>query len=75
MESQRQFSARESTRVARLKRRFITVPAILLSFSVGAVLFLPTILCAFFADALRKKPFPTVRLLAYGLWWLAIESG
>ena len=75
MESQRQFSARESTRAARLKRRFITVPAILLSFSVGAVLFLPTILCAFFADALRKRPFPTVRLLAYGLRWLAIESG
>ena len=41
MESQRQFSARESTRVARPKRRFITVPAILLSFSVGAVLFFP----------------------------------
>ena len=75
MTHQRQFSSHESGRSARLKRRSITVPAILLSFLIGLGLYIPTVLLAAIVDLCRGKPLPTVRLLTYGLWWLGIESG
>lgn len=75
MTHQRQFSSHESDRLARLKRRSITVPVILLSFLIGLGLYIPTVLLAAIVDLCRGKPLPTVRLLTYGLWWLGIESG
>ncbi len=75
MTYQRQFSAHESGRSARLKRRSITVPAILISFLISIGLYVPIVLLATLVDFCRKKPLPTVRLLTYGLWWLGIESG
>ena len=67
------FSSKYSSPAAKWVRRSKTIPALVIAFTLTWLLFPVLLLVAFFRDALKDKTLPTVRLVAFGAWWLFME--
>lgn len=69
----RVWSSRDSGKLERLRRRVLTVPAVLLGFVFCLLLLLPSVLVGFLVDLALRRRWGTVRLVLYGTWWTALE--
>lgn len=68
------WSARDSTTGARLRRRAVTVPAVLAGSTLLLVLLVPALMVASLVDLVVRRKWSTVRLVLYSVWWACLES-
>ena len=67
-------SGGESHRWARIRRRLVTVPAVLVGLVLGWALVIPALLVGLVLDLVNRRPASTARVVLYGLWWLSVEA-
>lgn len=70
----RVWSSRDSTRRARLRRRVVTLPAVLLGFVLFLALLVPALVVGALVDVLGRRRWATVRVALYAVWWAGLES-
>jgi len=67
-------SSNDSSLGARLRRRSITVPAVLLGFLLFSTLLLPALVVGGLIDVTGRRRWSTVRVAVYAVWWAGLES-